>query len=117
MTEQQFERVAKALADPRRFAILERIASAPELACRSMSECFPVSQATVSHHLRELAVAGLVESRREGQFVFYRALPATLAAYLEQVRRRIPAVAASSDRAPGRRSTNRSPIRARAHSA
>lgn len=91
ITEQQFRRVAKALADPRRFAIYERIASTPELACQRMSECFPVSQATVSHHLKELAGAGLVESRREGQYVFYRALPETLDAYLAELRRRIPA--------------------------
>lgn len=90
MTEQQFQRVAKALADGRRFAIYERIASTPELACQRMSECFPVSQATVSHHLKELAGAGLVESRREGQYVFYRALPETLEAYLAELRRRIP---------------------------
>ena len=90
MTEQQFQRVAKALADGRRFAIYERIAATPELACQRMSECFPVSQATVSHHLKELAVAGLVESRREGQFVFYRALPETLNAYVAELRRRIP---------------------------
>ena len=79
------------LADGRRFAIYERIASTPELACQRMSECFPVSQATVSHHLKELAGAGLVESRREGQYVFYRALPETLEAYLAELRRRIPA--------------------------
>lgn len=91
MSEQQFQRVAKALADARRFAIYERIAATPELACQRMSQCFPVSQATVSHHLKELAGAGLVESRREGQFVFYRAMPETLDGYLTELRRRIPA--------------------------
>lgn len=98
MTEQQFQRVAKALADGRRFAIYERIAGTPELACQRMSECFPVSQATVSHHLKELAGAGLVESRREGQYVFYRALPETLNAYLAELRRRIPATPGPSER-------------------
>ena len=97
MSEQQFQRVAKALADGRRFAIYERIASTPELACQRMSECFPVSQATVSHHLKELAVAGLVESRREGQYVFYRALPETLNAYLAELRRRIPVAEAGGE--------------------
>jgi ArsR family transcriptional regulator len=99
MTEQQFQRVAKALADGRRFAIYERIASTSELACQRMSECFPVSQATVSHHLKELAGAGLVESRREGQYVFYRALPETLDAYLGELRRRIPAASKPAARA------------------
>ena len=116
MPEQQFERVAKALADPRRFAILQRIASTPELACRSMNECFPVSQATVSHHLKELAVAGLVESRREGQFVYYRALPETLTAYLDEVRRRIPTGPAGRTSARTTK-TNRAPAVAGAHGA
>jgi len=98
MTEQQFQRVAKALADGRRFAIYERIAATPELACQRMSECFPVSQATVSHHLKELAGAGLVESRREGQYVFYRALPETLNAYLAELRRRIPVTPRPTER-------------------
>jgi ArsR family transcriptional regulator len=103
MTEQQFQRVAKALADARRFAIYERIAATPELACQRMSECFPVSQATVSHHLKELAGAGLVESRREGQYVFYRALPETLDAYLAELRRRIPATPGPAERMAARK--------------
>jgi ArsR family transcriptional regulator len=107
MTEQQFQRVAKALADGRRFAIYERIASAPELACQRMSECFPVSQATVSHHLKELAGAGLVESRREGQYVFYRALPEALDAYLAELRRRIPVAAKAAGGAKGGESRTR----------
>ena len=100
MNAQQFQRVAKALADPRRFDILERIAATRELACQGMCDCFGVSQATVSHHLKELAGAGLVESRREGQFVFYRAIPETMDAYLTELRRRIPAKAPT--RAPAR---------------
>ena len=101
MTAQQFQRIAKALADPRRFEILERIASRPELACQRLCECFPVSQATISHHLKELVSAGLVESRREGQYLFIRALPETMDEYLSELRRRIPrtggAVAMSAD--------------------
>jgi len=91
MTAQQFQRIAKALADPRRFEILERIAARPELACQRLCECFPVSQATISHHLKELVSAGLVESRREGQYLFIRALPETMDEYLAELRRRIPA--------------------------
>jgi ArsR family transcriptional regulator, arsenate/arsenite/antimonite-responsive transcriptional repressor len=91
MSAEQFQRVAKALADPRRFGILERIAAAgPELACQRLCDCFPVSQATVSHHLKELTGAGLVESRREGQYVFYRARPEVLRAYLAELQRRVP---------------------------
>ena len=63
-----FHRISKALADPRRFAILERIAAAPELPCQSLGAEFPVSKATLSHHLRELEAAGLVTVRRDGKF-------------------------------------------------
>ncbi|MFL5575748.1 MAG: ArsR/SmtB family transcription factor [Gemmatimonadaceae bacterium] len=96
MTAQEFQRVAKALSDPRRFEILERIAAAgSELACQRLCDCFPVSQATVSHHLKALAGAGLVESRREGQFMFYRTRPEVLRAYLAELRRRLPLDATS----------------------
>jgi ArsR family transcriptional regulator len=69
---ERFERIAKALADPRRFQILEKIANCREVGCQRLCEQFPVAQPTMSHHLKELARAGLVEPWREGQFVFYR---------------------------------------------
>jgi len=85
----QFQRIAKALADPRRFEILEHIAQRSEVGCQRLCGCFPVRQATISHHLKELAGAGLVESRRDGQFVYYRTRPAVLDAYMAELRRRI----------------------------
>jgi ArsR family transcriptional regulator len=85
----QFHRVAKALADPRRFEILETVAAQPELACQRLCDCFPVSQATISHHLKELANAGLVECRREGQFAFYRVRSEVVGAYVSELERRI----------------------------
>jgi ArsR family transcriptional regulator len=69
---ERFERIAKALADPRRFQILETIANCREVGCQRLCEQFPVAQPTMSHHLKELARAGLIEPWREGQFVFYR---------------------------------------------
>src|SRR5262245_14564003 len=73
MTEDgRVERVAKALADPRRFQILETIAKCDEGGCQSLCEQFPVAQPTMSHHLKELARAGLIETWREGQFVYCR---------------------------------------------
>jgi ArsR family transcriptional regulator len=86
---EQFQRIAKALADPRRFEILEHIAQQSEVGCRRLCGCFPVRQATISHHLKELASAGLVESRRDGQFVYYRTRPAALDAYMAELRRRV----------------------------
>jgi ArsR family transcriptional regulator len=85
---EQFQRIAKALADPRRFEILEHIAGQGEVGCRRLCGCFPVRQATISHHLKELAGAGLVESRRDGQFVYYRTRPAVLEEYMADLGRR-----------------------------
>jgi len=86
---EQFQRIAKALADPRRFEILEHIAQQSEVGCRRLRGCFPVRQATISHHLKELASAGLVESRRDGQFVYYRTRPAVLETYMAELRRKM----------------------------
>ena len=89
MDVNQFQRIAKALADPRRFEILEVIAAGEEMCCGAVVERFSVSQATVSHHLKELVDAGLVETRAEGQFKYLRARPEVLAEYTEQLWRRI----------------------------
>lgn len=90
MDATRFQRIAKALADPRRFNILEVIAEAGgEICCGEVVECFPVAQATVSHHLKELADAGLVETRAEGQFKYLRARPDVLIEYADELKRRI----------------------------
>lgn len=110
----QFQRIAKALADPRRFEILETIAAAGEEMCCGEVVCkFPVSQATVSHHLKELTDAGLIETRTEGQFKLLRSRPDVLAEYIEQLRRRVAPkkgarAAAATGAIPWRRSRGRS---------
>ncbi len=98
MDSEQFQRIAKALADPRRFEILEHIAQQAEVGCRRLCGCFPVRQATISHHLKELASAGLVESRREGQFVYYRVRPSVLDEYMGELRRRMSAKGGSGQK-------------------
>lgn len=95
MNAAQFTRIAKALADPRRFELLEMIAADDEVACKRMVEAFPVSQATISHHLKELATAGLIEARREGQCGHYRVVPGTLDVYLAELARRLNVRAAA----------------------
>jgi ArsR family transcriptional regulator len=89
MDANQFQRISKALADPRRFEILEVIVASGEMCCGEVGDCFPVAQATVSHHLKELTDAGLVETRTEGQFKYLRARPEALTAYVEQLNRRV----------------------------
>ena len=86
---ERFARIAKALADPRRFQILEEIANCREVGCQRLCEQFPVAQPTMSHHLKELAQAGLIEPWREGQFVFYRFRDDVLKEYLHTLEDRL----------------------------
>jgi ArsR family transcriptional regulator, arsenate/arsenite/antimonite-responsive transcriptional repressor len=72
LTTEAFLQIAKALADARRLAILERIAAGGETACQNLCAEFPVSQPTMSHHLRLLVDVGLIEMRRDGQYAHYR---------------------------------------------
>jgi ArsR family transcriptional regulator len=89
MDATRFLRIAKALADPRRFEIFEEMAaSTDELACGRIVERFPVTQATVSHHIKELTEAGLIEIRPEGQFRYCRARIDVLEEYIDELRRR-----------------------------
>ena len=68
LTQEQTERIAKALADPRRFAMLQQIASAKEcMGCSALDAHQELSPATISHHLKELQEAGLVDVAREGR--------------------------------------------------
>ena len=86
----QFERIAKALADPRRFSLLQTISeSYQECAYQRLCRLFPVSKATISHHMKELVTAGLVETERDGQFVHARMIPGVIEAYTAELQRRI----------------------------
>jgi ArsR family transcriptional regulator len=88
LTEKQFELIAKALADPRRMQLLEVIAGEEECACQTLREAFPVSKATISHHLKELVRAGLIEAHREGQFLNCEVRREVLEAYTAELLRR-----------------------------
>ena len=72
ITPQHVIKITKALADPTRFRLLQAIVGAGEPCCSELAQGFPITQATVSQHLKVLAEAGLVEVRREGQFNYYR---------------------------------------------
>lgn len=65
----------KALADPARVAILNRLAAAEEVCVCDFVAAFDLSQPTISHHLKVLREAGLVESSRRGTWAFYRLVP------------------------------------------
>jgi ArsR family transcriptional regulator len=65
----------KALSDPTRVAIVNRLAAADECCVCDLTEAFELSQPTISHHLRVLRDAGLVESSRRGTWAYYRLVP------------------------------------------
>lgn len=87
----QFERIAKALADPRRFSLLQRIAQAEQDCCpyQKLCQAFPVTKATISHHLKELVSAGLVATEKDGQFVNARVVPGVIEAYATELTKRV----------------------------
>jgi ArsR family transcriptional regulator len=84
-----FHRISKALADPRRFAILEQIAGTAELACQALIANVPVTKATLSHHLQELETAGLISIRMEGKFAHLALRKAVWREYRKELRKRI----------------------------
>jgi ArsR family transcriptional regulator len=69
----------KALSDPARVAIVNRIAGAGEVCTCQLTGPLGLSQPTVSHHLRVLREAGLIEvAYRRGTWTFYRLVPETI---------------------------------------
>jgi len=78
MRLKQIAKIAKALSDETRLRVYETIANADEVNCSDICSTQSVGGPSVSHHLRVLSDAGLVDSRRQGQFIYYRAIPKTL---------------------------------------
>jgi ArsR family transcriptional regulator, arsenate/arsenite/antimonite-responsive transcriptional repressor len=87
MDKEQVAKIAKALADPTRLEIYGLISRSPDTICSAVVSHCDLSPATISHHLRVLSEAGLIESRREGQFIHNRAMPETLKAYTQALTR------------------------------
>jgi ArsR family transcriptional regulator, arsenate/arsenite/antimonite-responsive transcriptional repressor len=72
----------KALGDPVRLRLLSLIAAraGEEVCVCELTDAFTVSGPTISHHLKVLREAGLVDAQRRGTWVYYRIIPAKLAA-------------------------------------
>ena len=81
MDRAQIEKISKALADDTRLKILQAIAGRKQMNCGEIVSLQGVTPATVSHHLKILSDAGLIGCRREGQFVYSEANPATMEEY------------------------------------
>jgi DNA-binding transcriptional ArsR family regulator len=67
--------VIRALADPTRRAVFERIVSSNEITVIELTRGSGVTQGAISQHLRSLKLAGLVAERPAGRNVYYRARP------------------------------------------
>ena len=70
----------KALADPTRVAIVNRLAGAEEVCVCDFVAALDLAQPTISHHLKVLRDAGLVEASRRGTWAYYRLVPETVGA-------------------------------------
>lgn len=76
--------ILKALADPRRYELLERIAKANcPLGCAQAQAALQIAPATLSHHIKELENAGLIDVTREGKFHYLKLKPGVLEALAE----------------------------------
>ena len=87
LTDREVTRIARALAEPRRLQILKQIGGCEEgaLACRLILEQHDIAPATLSHHLKELESANLIETSRDGKFVLVRVKRDVLRAYVQQL--------------------------------
>jgi ArsR family transcriptional regulator len=68
----------KALSDPTRVAIVNRLTTAEAVCVCDLTAAFDLSQPTVSHHLKLLRDAGLVEAERRGTWSYYRLVPGAI---------------------------------------
>ncbi|NUO89984.1 MAG: winged helix-turn-helix transcriptional regulator [Dermatophilaceae bacterium] len=83
LSQEAAERIApmlKALADPVRLRLLSLVASheGGEACVCDLGDAFDLSQPTISHHLKVLHEAGLLERERRGVWVYYRASPTAM---------------------------------------
>jgi ArsR family transcriptional regulator len=85
MTDAEQARIAKAIADPTRFRLLQEIAQRERCTCSSVKDDLGVTPATLSHHLKELEEAGLIQVTREGRFAVMRLRRDVWKTYLKEL--------------------------------
>jgi len=81
MNKTELARISKALSDPTRLCIYEAISTRQEMFCGELVEKHRLTPGTVSHHLKILADAKLIECRRQGQFIYNQSRPKTIRDY------------------------------------
>jgi ArsR family transcriptional regulator len=87
MTRAALHSISRVLSDPRRFEILKRIAAHDCAACSDLRRKFPITAATLSHHLKELESCGLIETARRGKFIDVTFRRAVWGAYLNELKK------------------------------
>lgn len=68
-SEKRLIKVMKALADGTRLRLFKEIASRKQMTCTEVGELSQLAQPTVSHHLKQLVDAGLLNAEKDGRFV------------------------------------------------
>src|SRR5882762_5951916 len=85
MNTKRIEQISKALGDQTRLRIFEAIAAKKNMTCGELVKLRGVTPATISHHLKILTDAELIECEKKGQFVHSRTMPETLAEYAAEL--------------------------------
>lgn len=103
MDQKELARISKALSDPTRLRIFEGISSCKEMFCGQVVEKYKLTPGTISHHLKILADANLIATRREGQFIYMRSRPETIRDYGRSLARIARKAVAGKTKAAGLR--------------